>query len=332
MLNEIKEQPSLFSQNAATWQKEASDLLERFPYQNMVLLGRGSSGNAAVFTSYLLFQASGRHPIEFRPSGIDRNPQHADWSDSLVAAFSASGESNEIIHAVQWLAARGAKTLAVTNGKAECSLAKVSHATLHLGVGEELAIPATKSFCAQLVVGAALAGHDLLKVMDRICNCMSQMISGSAHLKLLDFVRHARIATFLGYGDSVSAALDAALKLQETVGIPSTAYSIDEFFHGPLACLTCLDRVIIFYHSPKKSIDNLIIKLQAKNVPFMIVCNDVSSDQFNSAHCINIGLPEESWCATPLFAFLSQLLAYQFAVEQGKNPDRPEGLSKITKI
>src|SRR5439155_1037278 len=74
----------------------------------------------------------------------------------LAVAVSQSGRTPEITNVLKTLASDGARTLAITNGR-DSPLAAAADWTLHLDAGDERAVPATKTFTAQLAAVALLA-------------------------------------------------------------------------------------------------------------------------------------------------------------------------------
>src|SRR5688572_24517200 len=151
MARETLQQPALFRRNAARWSEMAEQAIRTLGERpNLVLIGRGSSGHACTFASYLYAMRRGRFPIEFRPwictqeGTFDRG-----WGDALAFAYSSSGQSTDVAQGALWLRKRGARILAITNDEGDSNLSQVSDAVVRLEVGEEIAIPATKSFTAQ---------------------------------------------------------------------------------------------------------------------------------------------------------------------------------------
>ncbi|MBK5105684.1 MAG: SIS domain-containing protein, partial [Burkholderiales bacterium] len=165
MAKEARQAPQVLRFEATRWQREA-DAVRRLVAERptAVLLGRGSSGNVCTFASYLFSLQSGRQPIEFRPWLATQTLPEADWRDAVTYAFSYSGQSTDIAAGAEWLRARGALVVAITEaGIANTHLLKPAHHVIRLGCGPELAVPATKSVIAQLFIAAALAGFDITK-------------------------------------------------------------------------------------------------------------------------------------------------------------------------
>lgn len=330
MRQEIEAQPDLIRELAVYWQQTANELQDEIKAKkNIVLLGRGTSGNACIFASYLFGLSTGRHPIDFRPWLATQETAYADWSDSVVLAYSQSGESTDIIHAASWLKDRNARVIAITNSESENpGIKKVSDKVFFIKTGKENAVPATKSYSAQLIVTAALSGINIIKQTDRIAHCIEKYIHSDIPDKLADFVNKKNVSVWLSRGITQPAALDSSLKLQETVGVPSFGYSSAEFLHGPIACLNSNDCVIIFDSNDKSqvpdSISKIINVLNEKGVEYLNISDDYKD------HTLTIELPEEQWAQTVVYSVIGQYNSLIIAEKRNIDPDKPQGLKKVT--
>src|SRR4051812_21629508 len=123
----------------------------------VVIVARGSSDHAAVYGRYLLELATRRPVALAAPSLHTRYGAQTDASGWLVVGVSQSGATPEIVDVVKRLRATGGHVIAITNN-AGSPLAEASEAVIELGAGEERAVPATKTFTAQLAAFAVLAG------------------------------------------------------------------------------------------------------------------------------------------------------------------------------
>ncbi len=330
MQKEISEQPDIIEKKIDYW----TDSAKRIRYliedkQNIVLLGRGTSGNACIFASYLFGLTTGRHPIDFRPWLSTQETPLADWSDSVVLAYTQSGESSDIVHSAEWLSRRGAKVIAVTNSQNKMSsISKVANETFYLDVGEELAVPATKTFSAQLFATAALAGLDIKEAAFEISKAMRDYLNSNVPKKLNDFIISKSVIIWLARGLIQPAALDASLKLQETVGISSFGWSSAEFLHGPVASLNENDCVIIFDDNENQNIpdsESKIINILSQKKVEYYKLSDKPGDKV-----ISLSLPKDKWAKTILYSFIGQHVALTLAEKKGLNPDKPHGLKKVT--
>lgn len=189
MAQEARFSPVVLRSEAARWQREALDVIRLATGRSTaVLVGRGSSGNVCTFGSYLLALQTGRQPIEFRPWLTTQTLPDSDWSDSVVYAYSFSGNSADVAASAEWLRARGALIVAVTGAESQHGhLLQAAHHVIRLGCGLELAVPATKSVIAQLFIAAALAGAEITQAAEQTAACKVQIEASGVAAKLADF-------------------------------------------------------------------------------------------------------------------------------------------------
>lgn len=329
MAKEARQAPQVLRSEATRWQNEASAIRHLVADRpTAVLLGRGSSGNVCTFAAYLFGLQTGRPPIEFRPWLATQSLPDADWSDAVVYAFSYSGKSTDIAASAEWLRARGALVVAVTEaGSSNAQLLQPAHHVIRLGCGAELAVPATKSVIAQLFVAAALVGYDITQAAEETAASLLAIDAAGVPDQLATFLAGARTVTWLARGPSIGGALDAALKLQESVGIPAFAYSTAEYLHGPIAAASPQDRVVIFSGAdePMESKQAVTTALLARGVPF--IC--LGCDQTHEAQ-LPLPFPGARWARTALLAFIAQLTCASLAERSGINPDEHPSLRKVT--
>src|SRR6516164_5245222 len=126
------------------------------PLNGITIVARGSSDHAAVYGRYLLEAATGKPVSLAAPSlhtlyGID-----ADYRGQLVIAVSQSGATPEIVRTLEALQSAGGRGLAIVNDP-ESALAIAAGETVELDMGEERAVPATKTVTGQLTAFAIIA-------------------------------------------------------------------------------------------------------------------------------------------------------------------------------
>src|SRR4051795_449442 len=124
--------------------------------EGVVIVARGSSDHAAVYGRYLLELATRRTVALAATSLHTRYGARTDASGWLVVGVSQSGATPEIVDVVERLRATGGHAIAITN-VADSPLAAAAEVVIELGAGEERAVPATKTFTAQLGAFAVLA-------------------------------------------------------------------------------------------------------------------------------------------------------------------------------
>jgi glucosamine--fructose-6-phosphate aminotransferase (isomerizing) len=348
MQSEIAEQPTLFRRQAQGWKQRAAELREILQSKNQILLvGRGSSGNAALYFTYLWSITSGRQPTDFRLWLAQMNNNVGDYSDCAVLAFSASGQSTDVVSSCRWLKQKGAFIVGVTAAPdASCRLGGVADEMFHLNCGLERAVPATKSFMAQMAVSAALSGMPVQDRASAIASSIEKTIVSPASTQLADFLMGARTVVMLGRGLLLGAVHDAALKLQETTGFAAFAYSTAEFFHGPLGSLSTEDRVVLFLSGDSALEVRLLKLLVAMKVPVRLINrNTLSISEDASAQLAEfvseagsgpmlssseIASTGHDWSDVFAVIALVQMTCLSLCGRLHRSPDAPLHLKKVT--
>jgi len=163
-------------------------------------------------------------------------------SDTVAVAVSQSGGTEEIVEAMQQAARCGARTIAVTNG-ADSPLARGADLALVTAAGTELAVPATKTYTAQLVALAVLAlavGDEqrLLGRLDDVPEAVSRMLgTAEATAALAAELRDVERMVVTARGLALTTAREIALKLQEACHLAAVGLSAADLQHGPIAML-----------------------------------------------------------------------------------------------
>jgi glutamine---fructose-6-phosphate transaminase (isomerizing) len=296
----------------------------------VVIVARGSSDYAAIFARYLLEVATGRPVALAAPSVVTlyhSRPQLEGW---LAVGISQSGQTPEIVTVLERYRAAGARTVAVTNDPAS-PLAEAAHAGIELGAGEEDAVPATKTFTAQLAAVALLAEAlgtvpwsegDWARVPDLIAELLAD--AGPAR-RAAAALGDAEELVCVGRGYLMCVALEAALKLRESTGIRAEGWSAADFRHGPVTVARPeLPLLAIRAEGPAAAdVDELADELGSAGTPVIRLADRPGAELPYPA-----GLPEPL-CALPA-TIRAQQLALALALRRGIDPDEPPGLHKVT--
>ena len=332
MRDEMSEQPSVLRTLAAQRPETVARLRAVLPPNpaGYALVARGSSDNAAIFGRYIL-EVSAHRPVSLvAPSLLTLYQAQTDYSGYIAVAISQSGETPEIVEAMHELRIRGAWVVAVTN-RADSPLASQADFSLELHAGRERAIPATKTFTAQLAAMAILAeASGEVPWTDRhwelIPDATQEVLDDSSAVEQTAgaFTDATGMIT-VGRGYLFSVALEAALKIKETTSMLTIGYSAADLRHGPIAMVE-RDYPVLAYltDGPARSdMEALVTELRRRGAPV------VTADTDRDAHLpLPVGLPEA--LLTIPAAIRAQQLAHTLALKLGLDPDKPEGLSKVT--
>ena len=331
MAAEMAEQPAVLARLAARAEAVAATAraLAPSPLAGTAIVARGSSDHAAVCGRYLLELASGRPVSLAAPSLHLLYGARVDYGGQLAIAVSQSGRTPEIVATLERLRAAGARALAITND-GDSPLAAAADATLALGAGAELAVPATKTVTGELLLFALLAralgpvpfGDAELAALPALVQEVldDPQPARLAAAALADATRLVVTARGLLYG----AALETALKLQETTGVAADAIAAADLRHGPIAIVGAGFPVIAL-SAPGPARDDvaaLVATLRERGARVLeIACDEEAA----------LPLPPLPEALAPVVAVVrAQQLARELALARGREPDAPAGLRKVT--
>ena len=333
MATEMAQQPEVLSGLVGRRTDLLRELRGAIPSDTIgiVLVARGSSDHAAIFGRYILELATGLPVALAAPSLHTLYDSKPRCEGFLAVGVSQSGRTPEIVTVLERLVAGGAHAVAVTNEPAS-PLGRAASVVVELGAGDERAVPATKTFTAQLVAFAILAealgtvpwsSHDWATLPGIVQLTLDDPHPAAAVAK---DISHSVGLLTVGRGFMFPIALEAALKLKETTSVLAEGYSAADLRHGPFAVVQRDFPVLSFSVAGPagRDIDDLTRWLKEERGAHVLRV----SDGANADLALPGDLPEA--LATIPAAVRAQQVAYELALCRGLNPDAPVGLTKVT--
>ena len=333
-LKEISEQPETILRAGEKTQSaidQTSDFIKHA--KTVYITGSGTSYNAALVAKYLMSKYAKIKIEAIISSELSTLPDSIE-PNSIFIAVSQSGESADVLEAVNIAKKSNAKILSIANHK---NSALVHESSLYLGMncGPEIGVAATKSFTSQLAI--------IYKITDKLCdghlgldfkqisNSISKVLSN--HSKIQAIAKELKDVTdiyVLGRGIHHPIATEAALKLKEIPYIHAEGIPGGELKHGPLALMDSNVYVIIINPNDSTYTDTLTSASEIKARGAKIIgISDKKSDVYD--HWIEI--PNIKEAMFPMIEIIPiQLLAYYAAVEKDTDPDYPRNLAKSVTV
>jgi glucosamine--fructose-6-phosphate aminotransferase (isomerizing) len=235
---EIREQPHVWRGIARSG--EATRLARAIAGRDVVLLGSGSSLFAAQLGAFALR----RRGFRARALAATEAPlEAAAYAGAAIVACSQSGESDDLLHALDALAP--ALLIALTNGR-DSTLARRADAVVDVAAGIERAVPASKSVTATAAIllwaADALAAHtgDRAAALHAIADEVERWLEGDGLAGVGERAAHIvrqRSVIVVGAGYGLPIAREAALKLKEASYVAAEGFAAGEFLHGSAAIL-----------------------------------------------------------------------------------------------
>jgi glucosamine--fructose-6-phosphate aminotransferase (isomerizing) len=333
MAEEMAEQPARLRELIGRFD-EIVDQVRRSaptPLNGTTIVARGSSDHAGVYGRYLLEAATGKPVSLAAPSLHTLYGVNVDYAGQLVIAVSQSGATPEIVRTLRALQDRGGLGLAITNDPGS-PLATSAGEALDLGMGPERAVPATKTVTGELaafaIIGAALGRVPFTRgELDGVPEWVQTVLDDPAPVAaaaqaLADTAQLIIVAR----GYLYAAALETALKIEETCSLFADGYSAADLRHGPIAAVTRgFPVVAMCAPGPAYSdVASLVDELRARQASVLVLGSGDRADV-----PLPIEVPEG---LAPIVAVVrGQQLAHELALRLGLDPDHPAGLMKITR-
>ena len=365
MLREIYEQPAAIARTLDFYLDLAVPEFRDGPlaavaallreHADLVIAASGSSRHAGLTAEMLLEDLAGlvvdvEYASEYacRSVHVRRHPE----SPSPVLVLSQSGETADTLAALREAASRGHPTIAVTNvhGSTMAHEASVNLATL---AGKELAIPATKSFTAQLALieilallaareRRALPEDDIaarLKALARVPDAIAaQLPAWERRVEVLTReYSDARTFLYLGRGVHYAIAREGALKLKESSYLHAEGYPSGELKHGPNALVSPAVPLVVIATVDRDDPESLLryektvsllydLRQQGARVLALANAGDAT---ITSLATDTIAIKPASEALLPIAEVVPlQLFAYFMAVAHGVDVDHPRNLTK----
>ncbi|MEV0408737.1 SIS domain-containing protein [Actinoallomurus sp. NPDC050550] len=306
--------------------------------RHVLFIARGSSDNAAVYGSYLIQTHAGRLATLASPSVATTYKKRIDLSGVLAVAISQSGKTEEIVESLDWAADCGARTIAVTNGEGS-PLAEAAQVALVTKAGDELAVPATKTYTTQLaalaVLGIALGADvdvaDLRRAPDEVERLIAATEDSGNLAPIVDGLSGVPGVVVSGRGIAYGTALELALKLKEACYLHAMGLSYADLLHGPIAVVDDETPALLVAADSGPTLAGTVAlaeRVVAAGARAYGVGGGSALSEATSCALPGPDLPE--WVSPLALIVPGQLLTEALARGLGIDPDVPRGLDKVT--
>ncbi len=337
--SEIAEQPEVVKRLLTEGASEAGTHAKRLSSaRTLTLVARGSSDNAATYGKYLFESVAGIVTASAAPSLVTRYRAAPSFAGGAVIGISQSGSSPDVAAVVQAAREDGAFTLAITN-IARSRLASAADATFPLRCGRERAIAATKTYTASCVALALLAsataqergrgGLEFTGLVDAVREATAREEDAA---RLARRIGAGRVLVVLGRGYDYAAALEGALKIKELARVWAEPYSSADFAHGPRTLLERGTPVVLFASrgATLPEARRLSAELRRRGARVYAITNDERlAESVEDAVLLRSAVSET--LAPIALSVVAQHVAACLARRRGRDPERPAGLSKVTR-
>lgn len=338
MLSEIKEQPGVIKQ-LLDREHDAEIMAVIEEIQNALnrdgqiyLVGSGSSYHSALFGSHLFAKSNFFISTAVQAGDFDTYVPDLQSND-LIIFISQSGSNPTILELFYHFAQRSVKTIVITN-EIDSPMAHRVDNVLPLEIKREEAVPATKTYLAELVILSMISeglkdGAELFRVKEEISGEIDLICQQNFYNRMNTMAQFLVSSTdifVLGEGIEYANAEETALKFQECASVNIKAYPLDEFLHGPVTMVKKNTPVILFNTNLDQKSEPKIEKIKQTGGVVIYIGGKKKLNTDALIPVKDFGLFTGIVSIVPL-----QLLVYKTAIMKGLDPDKPRGLNKIVK-
>ncbi|MFF9072339.1 glutamine--fructose-6-phosphate transaminase (isomerizing) [Streptomyces sp. NPDC014735] len=318
------------------------DAREARGVRRIKILGCGTSYHAGQIGAQLIEELA-RIPSDAEPASEFRYRNPVVDPDTLYIAVSQSGETYDVLAAVQELKRKGARVLGVVNVVGS-AIAREADGGTYVHAGPEVCVVSTKCFTNTVVAFALLALHlgrirdlsvaDGKRIIDglrRLPAQIDEILANEDEIKRLAAeYADAKSMMFIGRVRGYPVAREASLKLKEVSYIHAEAYPASELKHGPLALIEPAMPTVAIVPD-----DDLLEKnraameeIKARSGRILAVAHQ---PQDKADHTIVVP-KNENELDPILMGIPLQLFAYHTALAMGRDIDKPRNLAKSVTV
>lgn len=320
MLKEIYETPFAIQNTYFSIKDNAcSNIVKK--YNKLTLLGCGTAYHSCLIGEYLLKNECKKDVESFLASNYEIKSEVS--KKHLHIIVSQSGETADCIKIAQEILKHGGEILLITN-ESKSSLAQMCKYKIFTNAEKEIAVASTKTYCCQVFVFAYLC-HKLvnenytIEIHDFIY-VLRKYISSIKIVDIAEQLKNYDKMILLASGIDYLTILEASLKIREIDYVYTLPMYAAELKHGTLSLID-ENAVVLTLDSCKNNqkIQTAVNEIESRNGKVVNMNQDIGNqiDTFFK----------------PIFTIIPfQLLSYQIAVLNNRNPDMPRNLAKSVTV
>jgi glucosamine--fructose-6-phosphate aminotransferase (isomerizing) len=349
MIREIYEQPKAIEDTLTGAFNEVRRIVEQLTPQKLRMIyftGSGTSYHVCLAVNYALLTLTNLFASTIPASEFPSWMRQTQSEDTVLIAISQSGESTDVLGAVESAKRSGMRAVGITNTP-HSSLVKTAGFGVASKAGEEKAVTATKSFTATLAAAYAFVlelaaarglptknyeelATELRKTSGKIEKTL-QICAGAVQALAKEF-KDREFFFILGSSANYPTALEGALKLKESCNLHAEGFATREFLHGPMQLVDNRTPVFILHSQGEaEQTQRLAESFMRFGAPTVMI--GPKGEDSVPANTLGLDIaPAAVEAFSPLvYVVPLQLYAYHSSVIRGLNPDRPVKLRKVVK-
>ena len=342
---------------------EMCDLLKLKNIRHIILLGCGSSYNAALYGAHffkLLCNFETVQVFDGAELSILDLPKTSNKAVALgFILISQSGETKDLYRCIELLKEynQSQTTHIVTIGVVnvvDSLIAREVDCGVYCNSGQEIGVASTKSFTSQVVCLSLIAlwfaqqqnineklRTEVITSLQNLSNDYSTTlneISNSVKTIAKNMINNTNNLFILGKGTDQCIADESSLKIKEISYIHTECYSAISLKHGPFALLDENFPVILLncQQEHRVKINNCYEEIKSRGAPIIQIHNieTPTSPTSSTSSCLDqtIKVSNNKYYSSLMALIPLQLLSYYLSVNKNLNPDKPKNLAKVVTV
>lgn len=305
--------------------------------RGVFLIGCGTAARVCHVAEYAFSKIADKH-INYITASEFENYKNFLQPETLVIAVSQSGETADVLDALQVAKEKGCGIVSIVNAIGS-SIENISDYTFHINAGPEKAVASTKATTAQIAVVILLAYACIgkIKEAEKVLLDLSGKVNDMLNPRYVEHIKSVAEKIYdkkdlfiIGRSINYPIALEAAIKIMEVSYIHAQGFAGGELKHGPIAMIENGTPVIalISEDETKEEILSNVIEVKSRGAKIIGI-----SPENNPAFDYWIKTPLVHEVASSISNLISiQLLSYHLGKLKGHNVDYPRNLAKSVTV
>ena len=290
-------------------------------YEEITLIGCGTAYHSCLIGEYLLKRVTNKRIETYLASNYDIKSKINDKHLHIIV--SQSGETADCIKVAEQINLFKGKLLVITNEN-KSTIAKMADFHIFTNAEKEIAVASTKTYCCQVFVFAYICQklkneNYSIDIDNFVCHLQNYIINVDVS-RVAEQLKNIDKLILVGRDIDYLTLLEASLKIREIDYIYTLPMYSGELKHGTLSLIDENSFVLTLNTETGSSkLQNTINEIASRKGRVIDMSKFMCSITDNSYSAIYAIIP-------------FQLLSYQIAVLNGRNPDMPRNLAKSVTV
>jgi glucosamine--fructose-6-phosphate aminotransferase (isomerizing) len=333
--SEIQSQPQVWPEVLEQIEENAAALHALWhdePFDAVVVTGCGSTYYLALAAATLIQSLTGvaARGVPASESWLNSEGVFAAGQRVLLIAVSRSGATTETLRAIATFRERGNGAVLTLSCYDEAPLYGLGDLNLLFTAAQEQSVAQTRAFSALYLASAALAAcwagrDDLLGQMKQLSEAARKILDQTHALAhRIAYDKSLQRVFFLGSGMHYGLACELSLKMKEMSLSDSEPFNFLEYRHGPQSMAGPATLIVGLISGRNRQHEQAVLDEMRALGSTVLTIGPEGDLPFPS--------DLDDYASGALYLPFGQLLAYERAICNNRNPDRPHNLESVVRL